>query len=30
VVEKLERVIGFRPQTSLREIIERTAESIRW
>jgi UDP-glucose 4-epimerase len=29
VVEKLERVIGFRPQTSLREIIERTAESIR-
>jgi UDP-glucose 4-epimerase len=30
VVGKLERVIGFRPQTSLREIIERTAESIRW
>jgi UDP-glucose 4-epimerase len=29
VVEKLERTIGFRPQTSLREIIERTAESVR-
>lgn len=29
VVEKLERAIGFRPQTSLREIIERTAESVR-
>lgn len=27
-VEKLERAIGFRPQTSLREIIQRTAESI--
>jgi UDP-glucose 4-epimerase len=29
VVEKLERITGFRPQTALREIIERTAESIR-
>jgi UDP-glucose 4-epimerase len=29
VVEKLERTIGFRPQTSLREIIERTAGSVR-
>lgn len=29
VVEKLERTIGFRPQTSLREIIERTAEHLR-
>ena len=28
VVEKLERAIGFRPQTSLRDIIQRTAESI--
>jgi len=28
VVEKLERVTGFRPQTGLREIIERTAESL--
>jgi len=28
VVAKLERVTGFRPQTALREIIERTAESI--
>jgi len=28
VVEKLERVTGFRPQTSLREIIERTAENV--
>ena len=28
LVEKLERMIGFRPQTSLREIIQRTAESI--
>jgi UDP-glucose 4-epimerase len=28
LVEKLERTIGFRPQTSLREIIQRTAESI--
>jgi UDP-glucose 4-epimerase len=28
VVEKLERVTGFRPQTSLHEIIRRTAESI--
>jgi UDP-glucose 4-epimerase len=28
VVEKLERTIGFRPQTSLREIIQRTAESF--
>lgn len=28
MVEKLERAIGFRPQTSLREIIQRTAESI--
>ena len=28
MVEKLERTIGFRPQTSLREIIHRTAESI--
>lgn len=27
-VEKLERTIGFRPQTSLKEIIRRTAESI--
>lgn len=27
-VEKLERTIGFRPQTSLREIIQRTAESF--
>jgi UDP-glucose 4-epimerase len=27
-VEKLERAIGFRPQTSLREIIQRTAESF--
>jgi len=29
VVEKLERTIGFRPQTSLQEIIERTAASFR-
>jgi UDP-glucose 4-epimerase len=29
MVEKLARVAGFRPTTSLREIIERTAESIR-
>jgi len=28
MVEKLERAIGFRPQTSLHEIIRRTAESI--
>ena len=28
LVEKLERAIGFRPQTSLREIIQRAAESI--
>ncbi len=28
LVEKLERAIGFRPKTSLREIIQRTAESI--
>jgi UDP-glucose 4-epimerase len=28
VVEKLERTIGFRPQTSLREIIQRTAERL--
>ena len=28
VVEKLERITGFRPKTSLREIIERTAEGI--
>jgi UDP-glucose 4-epimerase len=28
VVEKLQRMTGFCPQTSLREIIERTAESI--
>jgi UDP-glucose 4-epimerase len=28
VVEKLERVTGFRPKTSLREIIERTAAGI--
>ncbi len=28
VVEKLECVTGFRPKTSLREIIQRTAESI--
>lgn len=28
VVEKLERVTGFRPQTSLDEIIQRTAASI--
>lgn len=28
LVEKLERTIGFRPRTSLREIIQRTAESI--
>ena len=28
LVEKLERAIGFRPQTSLRAIIQRTAESI--
>lgn len=28
LVEKLERTIGFRPQTSLREIIQRTAERI--
>jgi UDP-glucose 4-epimerase len=28
LVEKLERTIGFRPQTSLREIIQRTAESL--
>jgi UDP-glucose 4-epimerase len=28
LVEKLERTIGFRPQTSLREIIQRTAEKI--
>jgi len=27
VVEKLERVTGFRPRTSLAEIIRRTAES---
>ena len=29
VVEKLERITGFRPKTSLREIIERTAASPR-
>jgi len=29
VVEKLKRVIGFRPQTSLREIIQRTAETMK-
>lgn len=28
MVEKLERAIGFRPQTSLKEIIARTAECI--
>jgi len=28
LVEKLERTIGFRPQTSLREIIQRTAEKL--
>jgi UDP-glucose 4-epimerase len=28
VVEKLQRVTSFRPQTSLREIIERTTESM--
>jgi UDP-glucose 4-epimerase len=28
VVEKLERVTGFRPKTALRKIIERTAEWI--
>ncbi|MBP9900854.1 MAG: NAD-dependent epimerase/dehydratase family protein [Verrucomicrobiota bacterium] len=28
VVEKLERVTGFRPKTSLRDIIERTAENM--
>jgi UDP-glucose 4-epimerase len=28
VVEKLERTIGFRPQTSLSAIIQRTAESM--
>ncbi len=28
LVEKLVRTIGFRPQTSLREIIQRTAEKI--
>lgn len=28
LVEKLERAIGFRPQTSLREIIQRTAETL--
>jgi UDP-glucose 4-epimerase len=28
VVEKLERITGLRPQTALREIIKRTAESI--
>lgn len=28
VVEKLERVTGFRPKTTLREIIEHTAESV--
>ena len=28
VVEKLDRITGFRPRTSLREIIERTAESL--
>jgi len=28
VVEKLQRVTGFAPQTSLKEIIQRTAESI--
>jgi UDP-glucose 4-epimerase len=28
MVEKLERMTGFRPRTSLREIIQRTAESI--
>lgn len=29
VVEKLERAIGFRPQTTLREIIQHTAETIK-
>lgn len=29
VVEKLEGVIGFRPQTSLRDIIRRTAEFMK-
>lgn len=28
LVEKLEHAIGFRPQTSLREIIQRTAENF--
>jgi UDP-glucose 4-epimerase len=28
VVEKLERITGFRPRISLREIIERTAKSL--
>lgn len=28
LVEKLERAIGFRPQTGLREIIQRTADSL--
>ncbi len=28
LVEKLERTIGFRPQTSLRDIIQRTAETL--
>jgi len=28
LVEKLEQITGFRPSTSLREIIERTAESL--
>lgn len=28
VVEKLQRVIGFSPKTSLKEIIQRTADSI--
>jgi UDP-glucose 4-epimerase len=28
VVEKLERVTGYRPQTSLQDIIQRTAERI--
>lgn len=28
MVEKLERVTGFRPKTSLREIIQRTADSM--
>ncbi len=29
VVDKLERFVGFRPQTSLKEIVERIAASLR-